>query len=333
MQKYHRFFVLLLLLPAFGLGCFRMGPRTMKGPMIPAQKQLAEVDKSAEDESLTYDDQFETVSSSKALAYLELNGGKAKLTRSGLGVEAMDGMEVESGDKIVAESGNVYLVYPESGKAQLEAGTELIFLADASNGLMMELKLTAGRVWTRFERLLGADEQYDVTANGVVATVRGTAFGVAVDADGVDIQVADHDVAILTDDGSDASARLEPVKLSAGEGLRVVTKGLLLKDIKLLRTAVRQLNVSERLGAGFKFGSLKIPLEKLARPKRVLRLKVPPSVPPDLQLLRQRMLLRATILKSSGTFVAPLRAPNESESAPLNSAPTINAPTTPLKSS
>ncbi|MFA5185681.1 MAG: FecR domain-containing protein [Patescibacteria group bacterium] len=330
MSKHFRVLVLLALLPALGAGCFQVGPRVVQGPQTTEQKQVAKVDDKKDDNKApTFEDQYESVTSSDALAYLELKGGKAKVSRAGLTVDAADGMEIESGDRLKVDSGTAYLVYPGSGKAQLETGTDLVFLAYDNGGLFVDLKMAAGRVWTRFERLLGANEQYEVTANGVVATVRGTAFGVSLDADGVDVQVADHYVAVMNETSPAAAA---PVKLSAGEGLKIVTKGVLLKDIKILSTAIRRLSATEQLDAGFKFGSLRIPMESLVKPINVLRLRVPASVPFDLQPIREQMLQRASTLESSGIFVAPTRVPTTSETAPLNTAPTINGPTTPLRS-
>ncbi|MBI5655135.1 FecR domain-containing protein [Candidatus Uhrbacteria bacterium] len=326
MSKHLRFLVLVCLLPALGLGCLKIGPRVVNGP---DGNRVVKKEDQGERKAPTFDEQYESASSTDTAIILELNGGQANLIRSGVEVTAADGVEISSGDRVVVKSGAVYLVYPDAGKSRLETGTDVSVLTEESqNGIFTELELAAGRVWTRFERLLGSDEQYSVVANGVVATVRGTAFGVAVDDDGVDVQVADHEVQVTTDEQSagETEFAVEPVKLSAGEGLKIATRGLLLKDIKVLRNAIRKLGENEQIAEGFKFGSLRIPLEKLRRPPSILRLKVPPSLSPNLFDLRQRMMLRAAILKSTSSFMAPLRSPTTTESAPLNITPKIEGP-------
>ena len=62
---------------------------------------------------------------------------------------------------------------------------------EAGTGLGAKIILEAGKVWTRLERLLGRDETFSVESSDVVATVRGTAFGVSLIDGDVDVTVAD----------------------------------------------------------------------------------------------------------------------------------------------
>lgn len=330
-----RLVVLLALLPIFGLGCAKVGPRVVKAPQQqwPPSDQLAPYAKDDSKTNANMDNlaKYEVAATTTAAAYLELENGSADIVRSGARAKAVNDLEISSGDRIVVTSGTVYLVYPDAGMAQLESGSDVVFLADDSHpGVFMDLRLMAGKIWTRFERLLGKDEQYSVTANGVVSTVRGTAFGVGVDADGVDVQVAEHGVEVTTETAASAAEAPAPLTINAGETIKIITKGVLLQDIRIVQTAVRQLTAAERISSGFVFGLSKIPAVMLSRPPQAVRLKAPPAVPQELQGVQTRLLQRAAVLNFGGTFVAPLRAPTSGEAVPLNAVPTINGPTAPL---
>jgi hypothetical protein len=265
------------------------------------------------------------------MAYLRLNGGSAEVVRGGARVAAVDGLELESGDQVTVTTGTVYLTYPDSGASRLDAGTEIILSTDADQkGLVMELELLAGRIWTRFERVFGSSEYYAVSSNGVVATVRGTAFGMSVLNGDVDVQVADHEVAVTADKGNPLAWRAGTVpqilKLSAGQGLKIATRGAL-PDFRLLEAGIRRLDAAERLAEGFKFGANQLLPERLRRPALPVRLKIEPVISPDLERYREILLRRAAIMQAaSSTFVAPQRAPTLQESTAPTSTPTIKGP-------
>lgn len=329
MSKHFRLLALVALLPLFGLGCMHLGPRIVRAPRPAPLQNIAQAP--------TGQPSPEEAASSSALAYVQLNGGAAQVTRSASMLPAEETAELFSGDRITVTSGTVTLIYPDAGAAQLEQGSDVVLLSDGTHegGIFMQLRLTAGRIWTRFERLLGPDERYEVEANGVVATVRGTAFGMSVEADGVDVQVADHEVEIAQEASlatTTQNAMAAPFKISAGQGLKILTRGLLPKDIRILKSAVRQLSVAERMKQGFQFGLKRLQLELLKRPLRPYKLKAPPSVPLELRPYQQMLLRRAVILQllqSTTTFQAPTRAPTSGELNLLNVTPTIQGPTAP----
>lgn len=315
-------FVLVL-----GAGCFRVGPRVVKAPEKSGAVQVA--DGAGKTQKL--DGRYEESNSSTAMAYLESNGGEADVTRGGTKVAGRDGLELASGDRLTVATGTVYVVYPDSGASQLEAGTDLVISVDESKpGMVMQLELVAGRVWTRFERLFGKDEYYAVSSNGVVATVRGTAFGVSAHDGEVDVQVADHEVEVTTESGGPSQWNPEKItqalKISAGEGLKIATRGAL-PDIQLLKTSIRRLNVAERLAQGFKFGVNKLLPERLRRPTNPLRLKIQPIMSPELQSYRDILLRRAAFfMQATTTFVAPTRLPTLQETTTPTTTPTIKGP-------
>lgn len=318
-----------LAVTALGAGCLKVGPRVTKAPENPKTVQMA--GRTGAGPAQEPGDQFEASSSSAALAYLQLNGGKADVTRGATKVAAVDGLELASGDRITVTTGTVYIVYPESGASELEAGTDIVLSTDDGQpGLVMQLELTAGRIWTRFERLFGSGEYYAVSSNGVVATVRGTAFGMSV-ADGeVDVQVADHAVEVIAAKGNPsdwASLKIrQALKISAGQGLKIATRGAL-PDIQLLKDSVRQLNANERLTAGFRFGVNRLLPERLRRPINPVRLRVQPVMTPELRLYREFLLRREALMQAaSSTFVAPLRAPTLQETTAPTTTPVIRGP-------
>jgi hypothetical protein len=293
-----------------------------KGPEEPKQNKVAE-DRRTET-AAEPDERYEKSSDPRALAYLRLNGGAAEIVRSGTRVQALDGLQLESGDRVMVTTGTVYVTYPDSGASRLEAGTDIVLTTDDSKpGLVMQLELVAGRIWTRFERVFGSGEYYAVSANNVVATVRGTAFGMSIEDGAVDVQVADHEVAVTAEQGDPLAWRAGTVprflKLSAGQGLRIATRGAL-PDIQLLGASIRQLSVAERLAEGFKFGASRLLPERLRPPTEPVRLKIEPVMTPELIRYRELLLRRAAIMQAaSSTFVAPQRAPSLQETAPTTS--------------
>lgn len=326
-RRYLPMFLAAVSVLVLGAGCFRVGPRVVQAPEKPGTIQVAgDTGKTRKPDS-----RYEASSSSTAMAYLKLNGGEADVTRGGIKVAGEDGLELASGDRLTVASGTVFVVYPDSGASQLESGTDLVLSVDESKpGMVMQLELVAGRVWTRFERLFGKEEYYAVSSNGVVATVRGTAFGVSADDGVVDVQVADHDVEVTTESGGPSQWRPEKImralKISAGEGLKIATRGAL-PDIQLLKTSIRRLNVSERLTQGFKFGANKLLPERLRKPANPLRLKIQPIMSPDLQSYQDILLRRAAFfMQATSTFVAPTRLPTLQETTAPTSTPTIKGP-------
>jgi hypothetical protein len=98
-------------------------------------------------------------------------------------------LEVHPDDEIrTGADGKVAIRWGDRGETRLDANTDLTIVAapadDATTQAKVELELSSGRVWSRVLKLLDVDSGFDVKTDAVVATVRGTAFGVAkVDAD------------------------------------------------------------------------------------------------------------------------------------------------------
>jgi len=141
------------------------------------------------------------------------------VTRSGESVRAETEMEVAYGDTIKVSEGTATLSYVGTGVSELSEGTTLTLEfptldepeEDGDDSLFVRLKLTAGSVWTRLERLLGDDESFEVSGNSVVATVRGTAFSFGLDgAEDVDIDVAESEIDVVDEDAPGERIRVKP---------------------------------------------------------------------------------------------------------------------------
>lgn len=318
MKSFARTLVLVALLPLVGGGCFRIGPRIVKAPQ-PAR--VAESPQAALTEE------------SKTLAYLGLNGGAASVTRGDKTVGGEDGLELVEGDEILVTSGSVNLVYPDTGMSELENGTRVVLLLDDGKdggGVFAQVRLEAGKIWTRFEKLFGPDDHFSVAANGVVATVRGTAFGVSAVNGDVDVQVADSEVEVTTEQAEAASTTTAPsvpvIALAAGQGIRISARALARVDATNIRTLVRKLSESERAAAGFRFGLRRIAAERLKKPVRPIRLPIRSAIPTRYEERARILRARAMLERIFPRFSAPLRVPLDIELTPTTT-PSVKGPT------
>ncbi|MBI4138557.1 hypothetical protein HY479_00195 [Candidatus Uhrbacteria bacterium] len=324
MKRITNVFGLFVALALMGGGCFRVAPRVVRAPApeAPVQDEVT----------------AESLQEIGPIAVLKVNGGRASLTRDGESRDAKDGVEVLPGDTIQATSGTVALVYPEAGASLLEAGSSVTVLPDGEGvgSVFAQLELTVGSIWTRFERLLGADERFSVSGNGVVATVRGTAFGFSIVDGEADVQVAESEVDVgLIEARKDAKLLAKAVRLAKGEGLRIHAATLKGLEPTEARKRIRTLAETERARAIFRRVEKPLLRELLRRPATRIRLERLPAIPRDFEdrvdprVLERIRLLRA--LQTSG-FTAPTRPAGTQEVAPtalptLRLAPTSTSPT------
>ncbi len=302
----------LLMVSLFGFGCLQIGPRIVKAP----EPQYAE--RPSTDQTV-------------ALAYVRLDGSQGTITRGSATLPAQDGAELVSGDRVQVSSGTMTVVYPEKGASQISTGSDITLLSDSkgAGSVFTEIRLATGKIWTRFEHVFGSDEQFSVAAQGIVATVRGTGFGVSVEKDGVDVQVADHAVEIVPEPM--ANNIVAPVRVSVGQGLRLKASEIIDITPVAMKAKVRRLTSAERQAVGFAFGAEKLSAEELKKPTRTFQLlNVAPVVPTvdaqRLQLLRDQLIQ----LKASG-FAAPTRQLLPGETAPIRLAPTMTGPTSTVR--
>ena len=268
-----------------------------------------------------------------ALAYLQLHGGAATLYRGSETVQASENAELDAGDRVVVTQGHPVLLYPQTGESQLSTGSDVTLIAQpGQNSLYAEADVKAGSIWTRLERLLGPSEHFSVEANGVVATVRGTAFGVTLNGAGADVQVVDHFVEV----SSASSTASSTVTLMSGNGLTVQAGQFAVETSLQLQGAVRPLSPAERVAAGFQFASRSIPAKELVAPTQSTKpFQIAPALTAD---ERGRLVqIQQTPVSSpvSSTqaqvqtqvhFSAPLFGATNQNRAPSQVAPTSQGP-------
>ncbi len=302
MKKTFRLLLVVAAISVLGFGCARPRPRIVQAPPTTTVA-------TTNTNQVTQPPAGQFVGE-RQYAFIKLDGGQATVKRDGAQADAQDNQAVYGGDEIDVTKGTVSLIYQDSGESQLSAGAKVVVLpadADSKDGeIAQEIQLIAGNIWTRFERLLGPTEQFSVVSNGVVATVRGTAFGVENDGTNVDIQVADHLVEVT----ADSDATQVPVKLVAGQGLKLKAAAAALTLRSSSRPQiVRQLALTEKSRAGFAFGSRKLQLERLRKPLKPFYWNVKSEIPvlyrPRVEVLRQRTLERLRLLQ----FTAPTTTP------------------------
>lgn len=163
----------------------------------------------------------------KGLAYLDLQpGGKVTVSRGNEQMPGKQDMALYAGDTVMVESGKTSLLYPGKGMSLLPENAKIAILPEGKlateQGLGALIILEAGKIFTRFERILGHGEEFSVQADNVVATVRGTAFVVSKVEDTIDVQVAESTIKVATRDAlaylKDTNSMLTDVgwELSAG---------------------------------------------------------------------------------------------------------------------
>lgn len=94
-------------------------------------------------------------------------------------VEVVPGMEVRVGDQ-----GEAVLLYPNGTLSALGSGAHVAIDELAAGGKTSYMRLLAGSMWARVERVFGAGEVYEVESGNFVTSVRGTEFDIVAHEDG-----------------------------------------------------------------------------------------------------------------------------------------------------
>ena len=116
--------------------------------------------------------------------------------------QAKDGMTIEEGWSVKTDAnGRATIAVGDVGESRLDSNSEVTLttatLDAAGLGANMQYTLAAGRVWTRALRFFDLGSSYSVKTGAVVATVRGTAFDVAIVSTSTIISVADAAVSVV----------------------------------------------------------------------------------------------------------------------------------------
>jgi hypothetical protein len=297
MNRLPAFLSIALCIALLGSGCVRTEPRLVEQQPSPTTQAVATIN---------------------PIGVLSLNGGAANVTRGTESAVADDGIELQPGDAIAVTSGTVMIVYPETGVSYLPSGTTVTVLPDGEGegSVFVQVDLAVGSIWSRFERLFGADEKFSVTGNGVVATVRGTAFGMEIVDGQADVLVADHDVDVSMFEARTGQQKgsKKAVRLEAGQGMRVGAQAMQRLDAVGMRKLVRSLGSRDKGRDEFKKMSTTVP-EKVMKTKATKKLRGAPMIPEQFRDRIDPAMLELFMASTTG-FVAPDRMVMPGEIAP-----------------
>jgi hypothetical protein len=313
MKKFFRFAPLLLLV-ALGGGCLR-APQKLRVPSTPPPAAAPVVDGPLTD----------TVTEVPVVAYLRLENGEATVTRGDERIAADDGLALAHGDRITVAKGTVLIVYHHAGVSRLVAGSDVVLVSEAENDetVLTQVQVLAGSIWTRFERQLGRQEYFSAAGGGIVATVRGTAFGMAVTDGEAEIVVAENEVEVIEepeepteaqeqksvdepkDDARDREGerreRRKVIALRSGQAFRGRREDFKRLSPEMLKTRVRKLGDEERRREDFRFGERRIEKKDFERPEKADKDKIRRKVSPD----TERFLRRFRQLREFEESAAP----------------------------
>jgi hypothetical protein len=184
--------------------------------------------------------------------------GEVVVMRDGEALTLTPFMALMVDDRIeTGADGKAEIAWTGYGRTILAANTKLTITAadygSNDDGIAARLKLEAGRVWTRLERLLSSGSSFEVKASNVVATVRGTSFGVGLDQPGkVEVKVAESNVSVARTASADSDEIVgTPITMGAMQRMEMaeseaslpkpveMTAGEMEKDLFLMEGNVR----------------------------------------------------------------------------------------------
>ncbi|MCC6563386.1 hypothetical protein IT087_00665 [Candidatus Uhrbacteria bacterium] len=117
------------------------------------------------------------------VAVLRVEQGKATVSSSGVSQEVTTETKIIEGDEItVSDDGRAAIYWDGYGRTLIDAGTKLRVNAASrpagEKSIKANLLIDIGRTWTRIEQVLDLGSEVSAATGDVVATVRGTSFGV-----------------------------------------------------------------------------------------------------------------------------------------------------------
>lgn len=208
--------------------------------------------------------------------------GQVSVLRDGVTMELMPFMGLVAGDVIeTGADGKAEIIWTGYGRTLVAANSKLTItdakLDETDNGIIAKMKLEAGRVWTRLEKLLSTGSSFEVKASNVVATVRGTSFGVGMDQPGrVEVKVAESNVQVARTVSADSDEIVgSPVMLGAMQRMDM-TEGETLMP-KPLQMSSKEMEADLFLMDG----NMPVPVEYLDMEWMAFVEMIINSIPPD----------------------------------------------------
>ncbi|MBU2578976.1 FecR family protein [Patescibacteria group bacterium] len=152
-------------------------------------------------------------------------------------MELKTGDELSQGETIETnEAGLAIIHFPDGSVARLEENSSLVIeessFDEKSESLKVRIKLKLGRVWCRVIQLVTADSFWEVKTSNVVATVRGTSFG---------IEHSEKGSSVIVDEGkvegeafdSDTNKKIEGTKTILEKNKIIEIKKEKIKELKI----------------------------------------------------------------------------------------------------
>ena len=276
-------FIALAAIVVLGGTCRRTPPKVPVSNTVtpPATETIEE---SADDAMEEID--LSEVGDPATLAILLLTQeSQVTVTRGDEQTDAIHQMELYAGDEVNVIKGEVQLLYPEVGISILPEGTKLTIMpgeGTENGGFSSQILLEAGKIWTRLEHVLGSDESFSVEASNVVATVRGTAFGVSMVNGEIDISVAGNQVSVSTRDA------LKNLKDTAQKAVLVASGNALKINPALFKSGdnpraellkqLRKVSDTEKKDLYYRFGTQRLDMAKLKKPDQTFKWSAPIGV-------------------------------------------------------
>jgi hypothetical protein len=275
-------FIALASMLVVGGACRRTPPKITTSNTVtpPATEAIETADDIVEEVDIS------EVGDAATLAILLLTqDSQVTVTRGEEQTEAVNQMELYAGDEVSVVKGEAQLLYPEVGISILPEGTKLTIMPGEgaeNGGFSSQILLEAGKIWTRLEHVLGSDESFSVEASNVVATVRGTAFGVSMVNGEIDISVAGNQVSVSTRNAlrnlkntaqkavlvaSGNALKINPTLLKAGENPRA----------ELLKR-LRKVSDTEKKDLYYRFGTQRLDMADLKKPDQTFKWSAPINV-------------------------------------------------------
>lgn len=154
--------------------------------------------------------------------------------------EVADNMILEEGDMIKTDlNGEAEILIGEGSVIRLSPNTEITINASTLNSLWeqdVNVSVNKGKIWFRILKIFDKNSVWEVETPNVVATVRGTAFGIEVlDNDEMEVFVAESEVVIENKNDKMPLRKAIAVagqKMSVNKNFKVIKDKLLLNDEK-----------------------------------------------------------------------------------------------------
>lgn len=153
--------------------------------------------------------------------WLEVATPTISIAAAGTSRTLRSGDELDDGATLITDAiGSAIIHFPDGSIARLDPGSTLTITAvtyrEDDGTLVARLRLATGRVWSKVFELATPQSLWEVKTSNAVATVRGTAFGVAVAADRTQIAGSEDQISVaVVDPRTDSIIPGTEVKIAA----------------------------------------------------------------------------------------------------------------------